>query len=348
MVEQTALGLAARKFRPIATEEAFLIPEVVAAAAKRFEKGGSNSSADAHVFRLQTSGGEYAKDFNRRLLDLDEERLRIMDENGIDMQLLSHSGGIQGLEPDEAVPLAALANDRLAETIARHPTRYAGLASFAPQAPQQAAKEIERAINTLKLNGLIVYSHTNGEYLDEPKYRPVLEAAAAVNTPLYLHPRSPSPQMIAPFQPDLVLSIWGYQVDASLHAMRLIVSGVFDDIPNLRIVLGHGGEGIPYWFDRIDVRYQVSSLRRRKLKMLPSEYFKKHFTITTSGMNWSPVLKYCIGVLGADKIAFAVDYPYEETTRAVEGLLTADITDADKAQIFRTTSERVFKIRQAT
>ena len=151
----------------------------------------------------------------RQLLDLEDERLRIMDASGVDMHLLSlTSPGVQMFDADTATELAAISNDVLRSTIARHPSRFAGLASFAPHSPKRAAKEMERAINTLGLQGFIVNSHTNGEYLDDPKFWPILEAAEHLRRPLYIHPRAPSDGMADPFRSyGIEGAMWGYGVE---------------------------------------------------------------------------------------------------------------------------------------
>jgi predicted TIM-barrel fold metal-dependent hydrolase len=243
--------------------------------------------------------------------------------------------------------MAALANDRLAEAIRRHPGRYAGLATIAPQDPARAAAEMERAIRELGLNGIIVNSHTNGEYLDEPRFRPVLETAAALKIPLYIHPRAPSPGMAAPFRPyHLEHAIWGYAAETGLHAIRLIVSGVFDDLPDLTIVLGHMGENIPYSLYRLDWMHRNArvSAARPRLKQRPSDYFRQNFYVTTSGVNWHPALGFAVSVLGADRVMFAVDYPYQETMEAVKFMDEAPLSEEDRAKILYRNAERVFGI----
>ena len=331
-------------YRRIATEEAFAIPEQFDAWRELL---GSSQSYDPDLFlaRAQTDGGQ----LSQRLLDLDEERLRIMDEAGIAMHLLSlTSTGVQALDTEQAVTLASLANDRLAAAIQRHPDRYAGLAAVAPQDPARAVKELDRAINRLKLNGVIINSHTRGEYLDEEKFWPILEAAAALEAPIYIHPRSPSPAMAQPYRKyHLEHAIWGYAVETGLHAVRLIMSGVFDRYPKLKIVLGHMGENIPYALYRMDWMHSRApvAMDRPKLKLRPSEYFRQNFFITTSGVNWHPPLKFCIEVLGADNIMWAVDYPYQETHEAVRYMNEAPISETDKQKIFHGNAERVFHIR---
>src|SRR5262245_23509044 len=335
------------QYRRVATEEAWAIPEQFDAWRELLKKS-IEYDPDLFLAQVQTDGGL----LSRRLLDADDERLRIMYEAGIDVHLLAlTSTGVQALETELAVSIAALGNDRLAELIARHPTRYAGLATVAPQDPRRAAREIERAIRTLKLNGVMINSHTNGEYLDEPKFWPILETAADLNVPIYIHPRSPSPAMAKPYRKyHLEHAIWGYAVETGLHAVRLIVSGVFDKYPTLKIVIGHMGENIPYALYRMDWMHTRAAvaMERPKLALKPSEYFKRNFMITTSGVNWHAPLKFCIEVLGADNIMWAVDYPYQETHEAVRFMNDAPISDEDKKKIFHLNAERVFHIPPAS
>jgi 5-carboxyvanillate decarboxylase len=333
-----------RSYRRIATEEAFAIPEQMDAMREVVAKATAYDP-DLFLWNRTLAGGTLYS----RLLDLEDERLRIMDQDGVAMHLLSlTSTGVQMLDADKGTALATLANDRLAEVIRRHPDRFAGLATVAPQDPARAAKEADRAIHKLKLNGVIINSHTNGEYLSEQKYWPLLEAIAALNVPLYIHPRAPVPAMAAPYRMNhLEHAIWGYQAETGLHGLQLIVSGVFDRIPNLKIVLGHMGEAIPYWLYRIDDRFQRSIPRgdRPKLKQRPSDYFKQNFMITTSGVNWHPVLQFCISVLGAGNVMWAIDYPYQDSPEAVEFMNTAPISEEDKEKIFHRNAERVFGIK---
>jgi predicted TIM-barrel fold metal-dependent hydrolase len=331
-------------YRRIATEEAFAIPEQFEAWRKLI-KQTRKYDPDIFLNRAQVDGGP----LSQRLLDLDGERLRIMDQADVAVHLLSlTSTGVQALKPDKAVAIATIANDRLAEAIKRHPKRYAGLAAFAPQNPKRAVKEIERGITKLRLNGLIVNSHTNGEYLDQKKYWPILEVAAALKAPIYIHPRAPSPAMAKPYRDyHLEHAIWGYAAETGLHAIRLIVSGVFDEFPDLTIVLGHMGENIPWSLYRLDWMHRNArvALARPKLKMAPSEYFRRNFYITTSGVNWTPTLKFGIEVLGADRILFAIDYPYQETMEAVRWMNDAPISHEDKEKIFAKNAERIFRIK---
>ncbi|HTT01050.1 MAG TPA: amidohydrolase family protein [Steroidobacteraceae bacterium] len=332
----------ATRVRCIATEEAFVIPELNEAMAGVVRAG---TAYDPDIYFWQRAAG--AKVLAARLLDLHAERLAIMDANGVDMQLLSLvAPGVQMLKGADAAAIARIANDRLAEAIVRHPYRYAGLATVAPQTPEEAARELERAVRQLRLHGVLINSHTDGQYLDEPKYRPILEAAAALKTPIYLHPRAPIPAMAGAYRTyTLEHAIWGFQAETGLHGLRLIVSGLLDRLPDLRIVLGHGGEGLPYWLSRIDTMHrQFQVPERPQLAKRPSEYFRENFVVTTSGMNWGPALRLCIDALGADKVLFAIDYPFQDTAEALAGLNAANLAPAERAAILHRNAERVFGI----
>jgi predicted TIM-barrel fold metal-dependent hydrolase len=329
--------------RRIATEEAFVIPEVLGPMLERF----ASEPYDPDLFFWSKAAD--GTPLQRRLLDLGDERLQIMDETGVDVQVISlASTGVQQFSAEDGTALATLANDVLADAIAKHPTRYAGLASFAPQDPRRAAKEIERAMTQLGYNGVIVNSHTNGDYLDQPEYWPILEACEACDAPLYIHPRAPSPQMIQPYSAyTLEHAIWGFQAETSLHALRLIVGGIFDRFPKLKVILGHGGEGLHYWLPRLDgmhKNFKAPDGMRPDLELAPSEYIKRNFAVTTSGMNWAPSVKFALEALSPEHVMFAIDYPFVDSGMSVLQMDSIDISDEDKAKIFHRNAERIFKI----
>jgi 2,3-dihydroxybenzoate decarboxylase/5-carboxyvanillate decarboxylase len=334
-----------RKYRLIATEEAFSIPEQ-ADEFRRIAKI-AYSNPDLDMWRSFFDPAPGAPPLLRRLLDLEGERLQIMDQAGVDMHLLSlTSPGVQMFDTETATSLAIVANDRLAEVIRKHPKRFTGLASFAPQDPKRAAKEIDRAMNQLRLNGLIVNSHTNAEYLDDLKYWPIFEAAVAANAAIYIHPRNmPDPcSFMTRAEISLAGALWGFQMETGLHAMRLIVGGVFDQFPTLKIVLGHMGEGLPFWPYRIDYMYKAYTHGHPNLKKTPSEYLKENFVITTSGMNDHKVLKYCVDALGVHNVIFAIDYPYQEMPEAANFMNSSPLAEADNERIAHGTTEKLFHI----
>lgn len=243
--------------RLIATEEAWSIPEVAAELKK--VANGPTQSADKLLVKgvydaaVDTTG--YGKlDFLSGLIDAEDRRLKEMDAFGVDMHLLALTApGVQMFDADTAMELAMLANDRLAALCQKYPTRFAGLASFAPHSPKRAAKEMERAVSELKLNGFMINSHTHGEYLDDPKFWPILEAAEALDRCIYIHPRAASDTMKGPLQDyGMDSAMWGYGVEVGTHAVRMMASGVFDHFPKLKICIGHMGEAVPFWIWRIN------------------------------------------------------------------------------------------------
>ena len=292
---------------------------------------------------------ESSPELRARLVDLDA-RLREMDELGEGMAVLSlNPPGVQPYPAADAVPLAREFNDALAAIVRRHPGRFGGLATVTPQDPAAAAAEIERAMGPLELNGIMINSHTGGRYLDQPEFAPLLEAAEANRAPIYLHPRMPS--MFAAYRDyGMSAAIWGYQAEAGLHAMRLILSGTLDRHPDLTVVLGHLGEGIPYWLRRIDNRRAFAArtvgaaTSMPRLSLTPSEYFRRNFVITTSGIDDPDVLGLALRAVGEDKIMFAIDYPYEDPAAAVAFLREAPLTDDQRTAIGHRTAERVFRI----
>jgi 5-carboxyvanillate decarboxylase len=340
-----------KTIRRIATEEAFSIPEV-AAGLRDVSRSPSVSQDLILVQRIyDAKTDDVQARLLPRLLDLEKERLRDMDENGVAMHLLSLTApGVQMFDADTATELAALANDKLAAVIKKHPKRFAGIASFAPQSPQRAAKEMERAIKKLKLNGFVVNSHTNNEYFDNAKFFPILEAAEALDACIYIHPRAASDGMAAPFRDyGLDSAQWGYGMETSTHAVRMLVSGVFDRFPKLKICLGHMGEAVHFWSWRLD--YMNKNAQNRgsapKLKLKPSEYFKRNFVITTSGQESHLALDFSIKALGVENVLWAIDYPYQPSAPAVAFMDSAPVSDADREKLYHSNAERIFHIPTA-
>lgn len=334
--------------RTIATEEAFAIPEYITAYLR------ANADVDTVVTRYLRL--IYARPASvAQLCDLDV-RVPEMDRLGVDMHLLSLTApGVQVFGPEEGADLAELANDRLAAAIRARPTRFAGLGAIAPQNVERSVREIRRIMGPLGLGGVIINGHTNGEYLDEPKYRPILEALQGHRAPLYLHPTFPHESVLGPYSRyGMMGALWGFQSDTSTHAVRLILSGLFDDLPGLQIVLGHLGEGIPYWLGRLDNRYQtvlrrggLEPLGMRRLQRLPSTYFRTNFHITNSGMFTPEPLDFCLRLFGPDRILFAIDYPFEESEEGVRFIRSFPMSAEVRDQILFRNAERLFGIAPA-
>lgn len=333
-------------WRRIATEEAFWTPKLAA-----MNRTLGQSLWDQPDLGIVSWTTDPANETYRRLISFEDERLRTMEEDGVAMHVLSLTvPGVQLFEPALASSLARETNDILHDVIARRPDRFAGLACLAPQDPTGAPREMERAIKSLGLNGFIINSHTNNEYLDQPKFWPILEAAEALGAPIYLHPRAPARTMSDPFNSyGMMGALWGFQAETGLHAVRLILSDVFARFPRLQIALGHMGESIPYNLWRLDYMSAAGRARRAdpsSRAMLPSEIFKRNFTITTSGVEHPPVLRYALEVVGADNIMFAIDWPFQPSRPAVTFMNEVDIPDADKAKIFYGNAERIFGLRK--
>lgn len=282
------------------------------------------------------------------LLDLGQSRLTGMDEAGITMQVLTLAGpGCELFEPSEGTAQAKKANDELAQVIKAHPDRFVGLAALAPQDPEAAADELERAVKELGFNGAKINSHVRGgEYLDDTKYWLIFERAEKLGVPIYLHPRVPSPAMLKPYAEygyGLAGAALGFAAETSLHAMRLILSGVFDKYPELKIILGHLGEALPFWMDRIDRKYgsEVSIAKK------PSEYIKDNFAVSFSGMFFLPAFMCVYLALGADSIVFGSDYPFEESKEAAQFVERLPVSDGDKFKISYANSERLLNLGQS-
>jgi len=281
-----------------------------------------------------------------KLIDIGAGRIREMDEAGIDVQVLSLAQpGVQSLDDRTAVTLARRINDELAKAVMQFPGRFYGLATIAPQAPAEAASELRRAITELGLRGVLINSHTRGEYLDDEKFWIILETVEELGVPLYIHPAEPSPDMIKPYlaYPGLSGAINGFCADVSLHTLRMIFGGVFDRFPRLQIILGHLGEGLPYWMSRIDDHW-LKQPQTKKLGKKPSDYIRDNFFVTMSGMYWHPALLCAYLALGADRILFAVDYPMEPNLRAVASIESAPICTIDKEKILYSNAEKLFRL----
>ncbi len=334
--------------RLIAVEEAFAPPRYFEEYLKIARRIDTPVSRYLKMYYEKPAVVRQLSDFDVRLAD--------MDEYAVDMEVVSITApGVQAFGAELGSELAMLANDMLAEQVAARPTRFAGLAAVAPQSPDAAAREIERAMTTLGLSGVIINSHTHGAFLDDPGYAPIFEAAVAFDAPLYLHPTFPPDAMLEPYNDyGMMGALWGFQAECSLHAVRMIMSGVFDRYPRLRVVLGHMGEGIPYWLGRLDNRYQ--NIRRRggfdalgitPLQRLPSEYFQSNFYLSTSGMNDHAVLNYCVERLGAERVMFAIDYPYERTEEAVTFIRTSSLTPEQLSRVTHLNAQALFHIAPA-
>lgn len=285
--------------------------------------------------------------FVASLSDFGEQRLKAMDAAGVRLSVLSLTGpGVQ-MEPDaaRAARLAKLANDQLAEQVQRHPDRYAGFAHLAMQDPKGAADELERSVRDLGFVGAMINGHTNGTYLDDPCNEPLWERLEALDLPLYLHPAD---SFVKPYvlegADELLKPVWEWTTETSTHFLRLVVSGVFDRHPKLKIVLGHMGETLPYELWRLDSRFAFIA-RKRPLKLPPSAYLKRNLYVTTSGQCSDVPLKAALAALGDDHVLFSIDYPYEDSATAGRFLDNAAIDDGVRAKVASGNAANLMKLR---
>jgi 2,3-dihydroxybenzoate decarboxylase len=280
------------------------------------------------------------------LADFGERRLAAMDAGGVGQAVLSISGpGVQA-EPDAAVAtrLAREANDLLAAAVQRRPQRYAGFAHLAMQDPAGAADELERTVVDLGFVGAMVNGHTNGVYLDDPRYAPFWERMQALDVPLYLHPGD---SFALPYVlkgcDELLKPVWEWTTETATHFLRLVFSGVFDRYPRLKIILGHMGETLPFVLWRLDSR-AAFIYGGRPLAEPPSAYLKRNLYVTTSGECSDAPLIATLASLGDDHVLYSIDYPYEDSGTARRFLENAAISDGIRDKVGRLNAARLLRL----
>ncbi|HET7672682.1 MAG TPA: amidohydrolase family protein [Burkholderiales bacterium] len=317
----------------IALEEHYLDPEV----GKHFKEGGPETRAPA---------------LRERLLDVGELRIKEMDEAGIDLQVLSHTApATQRLDAETGPKVARAANDRLAETVKASNGRFAAFASLPTANPTAAADELERAVTKLGFKGAMVHGLTEVEgkrlFLDDRRFWPIFERAQALDVPLYMHPAIPHPAVVEAYYkdyveqfPSIVNAAWGFTVETATQGIRLVLSGVFEKYPGLKIILGHLGEGLPFLLWRIDM-----TLGRQGNRATPfRETFRQHFWVTTSG-NFSTAALLCsVMEMGADRVLFSVDYPYVPNPPGVRWMEHVPLATADREKILAGNARKLLKL----
>jgi len=289
-----------------------------------------------------------APEIRRRLDDLGELRLKEMDEAGIDVQVLSHGApSTQRLDAPTAVRLARDANDRLAKVIAARPDRFAGFAALPTPDPKAAAAELERTISELGFKGAMVHGLTNGVFFDDKRFWPIFERAQALDVPLYVHPAAPHSAVVDAYYKDYVKDFpailnaaWGFTVETATQGIRLVLSGVFDAYPDLKIILGHMGEGLPFLLWRIDHALSRPGNRRIAFR----EQFSRHFYITTSGNFSTPALLCSMMELGVDHILFSVDWPFVQNVPGTKWMSELQLSAEDKTKILSGNAKRLLKM----
>lgn len=287
-------------------------------------------------------------DTSKRLHDLGEQRLREMDEAGVDIQVLSHGApATQKLSGTEAVALARRVNDRLSAAIAKYPKRFSGFATLPTSDPAAAADELARTVETHGFKGAMIHGMAHGMFLDDKRFWPIFARAEQLDVPIYLHPSLPHAGVMEAYYNDyakdfpmVVRPAWGYTVETATLAIRMVLSGVFQAHPRLKIILGHLGETLPFLMWRID-----HSLSRPGQKQIGfRDVFCRNFWITTSGNFSDPALLCCVMEMGVDRILFAVDWPFVANQPATKWMASVPLCDEDKAKILSGNSRRLLRM----
>jgi predicted TIM-barrel fold metal-dependent hydrolase len=281
--------------------------------------------SDLLYSKLNWKGSPPAKAATK-ILEYGEGRIKEMDECGIDMQIISLSyPALDPFQTADAIEVAKMINNQISETIKKYPKRFSGYCCIPLQDPNAAADELERAVTKLGLKAAMVNVNTPERWLSDQKYEVVFDKLAKLDVPLYLHTDGPSTE------------------DSGLHivpeVMRLINGTLLDKYPKLQFILGHAGESLPFWLNRLDGRW-----RQPERPKTFSQYFKDNFYVSTSSQCWPILLQFLISAVGSDRILFATDYPYESITQHVEFIDSAPISDSDREKICHLNAEKLFKL----
>jgi predicted TIM-barrel fold metal-dependent hydrolase len=301
---------------------------------------------DSEMKRLSRGPGA-SPDIVERLDDLEALRLKEMDESGIDFQVLSHSiPGLQGVDAESGPPLARRVNDRLYEAVRAHPDRFAGFAALPTANPRAAADELERTVTKLGFKGAMINGLTGRLFHDDQRFWPIYERAAALDVPIYIHPAVPQQAVIDAYykdyaqkHPGLLRAGWGFNVETATQGIRFVLSGVFDAYPGLKIILGHMGEGLPFYLWRISY-----GLRQSMSEKTFRDIFCEHFWITTSGFFSDPALVCCMMEMGIDRILFSVDYPFMDNPPGAKWIETLPVCAEDREKLLNSNARRLLKL----
>ena len=294
--------------------------------------------------QLRALRGEKDSALQRKLDDLGALRIRDMDEAGIDLQVISENNpATQQLDGESAVKLARASNDILFEAVRAHPDPFAGFATLPTPDPKAAADELERAVTKLDFKGAMIMGLTHGRFMDDKLFRPIFERAAALDVPLYIHPTPPHPSVNEAYfrdYPVLAGAPLGFTIETLTHTFRLIVSGLFDEFPTLKIIVGHLGETAPF------LLWRTSDILSERMKMpkLFADYYRQHFWLTTSGAFSDAALTCSIAEMGIERVLFSVDWPFQRNLAGKQWMDAAPVSAQQRALISGGNAAKLLKL----
>ena len=303
---------------------------------------------DEELAKTYTGGeaGRPGEQFTR-LHDFDTLRIKEMDDTGIDVQVISHGApSTQKLPAETAAALTSRVNDRLHKIVAGNPKRFAAFAALPTAVPEAAADELERTVK-LGFKGAMLHGLANGTFLDNKRFWPIYARAESLDVPIYLHPSLPNADVMRIYYDDYVKDFptvarpaWGYTVETATLAIRLVLSGVFEKHPKLKIILGHLGETLPFLVWRVD--HALSRPGQKSMSF--RDIFCGNFYVTTSGNFSNPALLCCVMEMGIDHILFAVDWPFVMNPPATKWMEGVPLSDEDKAKILSGNAKRLLRM----
>jgi predicted TIM-barrel fold metal-dependent hydrolase len=328
--------------RVVALEEHFTVPALV----KRIDPAviKARGFVPRKVPKDRPSPAELAP-------EIGERRLKFMDEAGITLQILSNTGPGPDLVPGaDGVAMAREMNDYLAEACARHPDRFMGFAVLPMQSPEACPDEFRRCVKELRFPGALINGTTEGRFLDHPSYDDTLAAAVELDVPIYIHPHIPPTPVREAYYSGLepgacrvlATAAWGWHSETAVHLLRLVLAGILDKHPKLKIIIGHMGEMLPVMLDRID---KVSALDIDHLQRPISRAILDQVWITTSGIFTEPPLLAAQMTFGMDRIMFSVDYPYAPNMAGRRFLNSISLTPADMAKLCHANADALLKLK---
>ena len=302
-----------------------------------------------HMNHLRDRGGRFAE-IGEKLQDIGDKRIADMDAAGIDMQVLSLSTpGVEQAEVDEQISISREVNDWLAEGVKKNPSRFAAWATLPVAAPDKAAEELDRRVTQQGFKGTLINGHTQGRYLDDRFFSPILERAQALDVPIYIHPTVPPKGVVdayySGFTPQVtaILSIggWGWHIETSVHVLRMILGGVFDRYPKLQVVIGHMGEGLPFFLQRIS---ETMPRELTKLERPIDAYLRENVHYTFSGFNFPATFLNLLLEVGVSRIMYSADDPYQSMAVAQAFLPQIPVSEADRELIAHGNAEKLLRM----